>query len=163
MTHDDNRTHDYELRPFAAKEADLIAGWARRKADVAALDTAAEFPLTGGHVLAWVMEANSCWTLRRDGDLAAYAEIVEDEVEGDVEIQHLLVAPDLRASGVGRALLDALCAFLSANRPYPEVWVRVGRDNLPAERCARAVGFTDIVAMSGPRFLWMKRHLKQPL
>ena len=153
-------THDDELRVFAAKEADLIAGWARRRADAEALDAAAEFPLTGGHVLAWVMEANSCWTLRRDGDLVAYAEIVEDEVEGDVEIQHLLVAPDRRGVGVGRALLDFLCAYLSANRPYREVWVRVGRENLPAAACARAAGFAEAPAMSGPRFLWLRRAVK---
>ena len=150
----------FEMRPLAMPEAELIASWAATPEDVRALTASDDFPLTADQVAAWTYEADFAFTLRRDGDLAAYAEIVEDVVEQDVEIQHLLVAPDLRASGVGRAFLSRLCAFLAATRPYPEVWLRVGRDNVPAAACARAVGFEDIPAMSGPRFRWLRKSLK---
>ena len=71
-----------------------------------------------------------------------------------------IVAVTRRAAGVGRAFLSRLCAFLAASRPYQEVWLRVGRDNVPAAACARAAGFEDIPAMSGPRFRWLRKSLE---
>ena len=107
----------------------------------------------------WTLEANWSFTLLRDGDLVAYGEIIEDEVEGDVELQHLLVAPAARRAGVGQALVSRLCAFLAASRPYRGVWLRAGRQNGAMQCCARAVGFVDVAEMSGPRFLWLKKSL----
>ena len=149
----------FELRPFAMPEAETIAAWAGTAGDVRFLTGDDDFPLTPGDVAAWTYEADYALTLRREGDLAAYAEIVEDVVEQDVEIQHLLVAPDLRSVGVGQAMLLRLCAFVAEARPYPEVWLRVSRDNTPAAACAAAAGFETVAQMSGPRYLWMKRSL----
>lgn len=149
----------FELRPFALAESETVAAWAASPQDVRGVSGDGDFPLTADQVAAWTYEADYAFTLRRDGDLVAYGEVVEDLVEQDVEVQHLLVAPDVRSSGVGRALLSRLCAFLSEARPYPEVWLRVGRDDAPAAACARAAGFTDVADMSGPRFLWLKKPL----
>ncbi len=149
----------FELRPFAPVEAEIVAGWAATPTDLWHLDATDDFPLTADQVAAWTLEANWVFTLRRDGDLVAYGEIMEDEVEGDVEILHLLVAPDARHEGVGQALISRLCAFLIASRPYPEVWLRAGRTNEPAIACAYAAGFADVEAMSGPRYLWLKKVL----
>lgn len=157
---DHHSEHHYEMRPLAMPEAELIASWAATWEDARALTSSDEFPLSADQVAAWTYEADHAFTLRRDGDLAAYAEIVEDTVEGDVEIQHLLVAPDLRAAGVGRAFLLRLCLFLAAGRPYPEVWLRVGRDNAPAAACALAAGFEDAPDLSGPRFRWLRKSLR---
>ena len=150
----------YELRPFALPEAEMVASWAATPDEVLALTGTDEFPLPADQIAAWTYEADFAFTLRRDGDIAAYGEIVEDVVEQDVEIQHLLVAPDLRGAGVGQALLSRLCAFLAAARPYPEVWLRVGRDQAAAAACARAVGFEDSEGLSGPRYRWLKKNLR---
>ena len=149
----------FELRPFAIAEAEQIAGWVVTPEDCWHLAATDEFPLTADDVAAWTFEADFAFTLRRDGDLVAYGEIVEDEVEQDVEIQHLLVTPDLRSQGMGRALLSRLCAFLAEARPYPEVWLRTSHQNIPAMVCAQAVGFQPISAISGPRYLWFKKAL----
>lgn len=149
----------FELRPFAMPEAETIAGWAADAAEVRFLTGEGDFPLTPGDVAAWTYEADYALTLRRAGDLAAYAEIVEDVVEQDIEIQHLLVAPDLRSVGVGRAMLLRCCAFIAEARPYPEVWLRVSRDNFPAAACAAAAGFLAEEKMSGPRYQWYKKSL----
>lgn len=149
--------HD-EIRPFAVAEAETVAGWAVSVEDREQLDGAWAL-LTADDVTLWTLETTWAFTLRRDGDVVAYGEILEDEVEGDVEIQHLLVAPDMRGVGVGRALIGRLCAFLAASRPYAEVWLRAGRGNAAVIACAHAAGFTDVAAMSGPRFLWLKRPL----
>ncbi len=149
----------FEMRPFTIPEAETVAHWAASPEDVRHVTGADDGSLPADQVLAWTLEANYAFTLRRDGDLVAYGEIVEDEVEGDAEIQHLLVAPDMRGRGIGKALLSRLVAFVAASRPYPEVWVRVGRDNEPARCCAEAVGFKDDEAMSGPRYRWLKKAL----
>ncbi len=149
----------YEMRPLALPEAETVAAWAQDAADVRFLTGADDFPLTAGDVAAWTYECDYALTLRRDGDLAAYAEIVEDVVEQDVEIQHLLVAPDLRSAGVGQAMLSRVCAFLAEAHPYPEVWLRVSRDNASAAACASAAGFEAVAEMSGPHFLWFKKRL----
>lgn len=149
----------FELRPLALPEAEMVAAWASNPDDARFLTGADSFPLTADDVAAWTYECDYALTLRCGGDLAAYAEIVEDVVEQDVEIQHLLVAPDLRLAGVGQAMLERVCAFLSELRPYPEVWLRVSRDNAPAAACASAAGFEAVAKMSGPRYQWYKKSL----
>ena len=149
----------FEMRPFAMPEAETIAAWAQAPEDARFLTGTDDFPLTADDVAAWAYEADYALTLRRNGDLAAYAEIVEDVVEQDVEIQHLLVAPDLRSAGVGQAMLTRLCVFLAEVRSYPEVWIRVSRGNAPAAACAAAAGFEAVAQMSGPRYLWFKKSL----
>lgn len=150
----------FELRPFATQESETIAHWAATIEEVWQVTGTHDFPLTGATVTGWTREADHAFTLRRDGDLVAYGEIVEDEVEGDIEVQHLLVAPDMRHLGVGQAMLSRLCAFIAGSRPYREIWTRVGRDNPIALRCAEAVGFVQVEAMSGPRYLWLKKTLR---
>jgi len=149
----------FELRPLALPESETVAAWATTPEDARFLTGTDGFPLTADDVASWTYECDYALTLRRGGDLAAYAEIVEDVVEQDVEIQHLLVAPDLRSAGVGRAMLERVCAFLSEIKSYPEVWLRVSRDNAPAAACASAAGFEAIAKMSGPRYVWYKKRL----
>lgn len=146
----------FELRPFALAEAGQIASWAQRAEDAWQVAGARE-PLTAADITRWTLETNYALTLRLDGDPVAYAEIVEDDVEGDAEIQHLLVAPAMRNRGVGRTMLARLCAFAHERLPYPEVWLRTRRDHPPTLRCARAAGFTPVEALSGPQYVWMKR------
>ena len=153
----------FELRPFTLPEAEWVAGWVTTPDELREVAATEEFPLSADQVAAWTYEADFVFTLRREGDLVAYGEIVEDSVEGDVEIQHLLVASDMRSVGIGKALLFRLCAFLAATLPYPEVWLRVGRENVPAAACARAVGFEVEEQMCGPRYLWMKKSLISPV
>lgn len=149
----------FELRPFAMPEAETVACWAATPEEVQFLTASAEFPLTADDVAGWTYETDYALTLRRGGDLVAYAEIVEDVVEQDIEIQHLLVAPDLRSLGIGRTMLRRLCDFAAEVRSYPEIWMRVSRDNLPAALCAAAAGFEPVTQMSGPRYLWLKKAL----
>jgi GNAT superfamily N-acetyltransferase len=149
--------HD-ELRPFAMAEAETVAGWAASGAERQRLDGESA-PLRRADIALWLMECQAAFTLRRDGDLAGYGEIVEDEVAQDVEIQHVLVAPDMRCAGVGRMILQRLCALLEETRPYGEVWLRAERTNDAMIVCAYAADFTDAPDMSGPRYLWLKKPL----
>ncbi len=149
----------FEMRPFVAAEAEMIAHWAATPEDLWRLTGTYEFPLTAAQIVAWNYEASYTFTLRREGDLVAYGEIIEDEVDNDVEIQHLIVAPDMRQQGCGQAMLSRLCAFLAASQSFQEVWARVGRDNIPALRMAEAVDFQEDTQMSGERYHWLKKNL----
>lgn len=146
----------FELRPFALVEAAPIARWAQSAEDAWQAAGTRE-PLTAADITRWTLETNYALTLRLDGDPVAYAEIVEDDVEGDAEIQHLLVAPDMRNRGVGREMLAHLCVFAAERLPYPDIWLRARRDHEPALRCARAAGFRAVEALSGPQYVWLKR------
>jgi GNAT superfamily N-acetyltransferase len=142
-------------------EAERVAAWAATPGDVRRIAAENLFPLSPADIASWIVESNFAFTLRCDGDLVAYGDLVEDEVAGDIEVGHLLVAPDMRRSGMGQALLSRLCAFAAASRPYKEIWFRVTRDNEPAAGCATAIGFVDDDDMSGPRFRWMKKNLRE--
>lgn len=150
---------EYDLRPLALPECELVAAWAELPEEGQVLGVADEFPLTADTVAAWTYEVDYAFTLRRQGDLAAYGEITEDPVEQDVEISRVLVAPDMRGRGVGRALLLRLCEFLAEARPYPEVWLRAPQGGAALIACARSAGFVEVPKASGPRFLWMKKTL----
>jgi len=149
----------FEMRPFHPAEAETIAHWVEDPEDVWRLTGTRDLVVNADKVVSWTWETNYTFTLRSHGDLVAYGEIVEDEVDNDVEIQHLVVAPDLRGRGYGKAMLSRLCAFLAAGRPYNEVWLRVGRDNEPGARCAQSIGFVIDEKMSGPRYGWYKKDL----
>lgn len=149
----------YELRPFQQVEAAMVAHWASEPDDLWNLTGQRDIPLTRDQVEAWPLESNFALTLRYLGDLVAFAEIVEDEVEGDAEIVHLVVAPDMRRAGHGTAMLERLCLFLQEARPWPHVWIRVGRDDQVTKRCAESAGFIEQPDVSGPRFVWLKRNL----
>lgn len=149
----------FEMRPFHAAEAETVAHWISGDEDVWRLTGSRDVIVTPAKIVEWTWETNFTFTLRSHGDLVAYGEVVEDEVDSDVEIQHLLVAPDMRGRGVGRAMLSRLCAFIAAARPYREVWLRVGRDNEPGLRCVEAVGCILDESMSGPRYAWFKKSL----
>jgi|HubBroStandDraft_2_1064218.scaffolds.fasta_scaffold950934_1 ribosomal protein S18 acetylase RimI-like enzyme len=150
----------YEIRAFNMVDAETVAHWASTEIDVWRLTGESSSRLDPETVVAWSWETHFSFTLRYDGDLVAYAEVLEDDVDNDVEIQHLLVAPDFRGMGVGRAMLTRVCAFIAEGRPYKEVWMRVGRDNEPGARCALAVGFVLDEQQSGPRYGWYRKNLK---
>jgi RimJ/RimL family protein N-acetyltransferase len=149
----------FEMRPFALSEAERVASWAASPIDVRHVAPENLYPLSAADLASWIVESNFAFTLRCEGDLVAYGDLIEDEVAGDMEVGHLLVAPDMRGQGMGQALLSRLCAFAAASRPHDEIWFRVGHGNAPAAACARAIGFVDDDKVSGPRFQWMRKSL----
>jgi RimJ/RimL family protein N-acetyltransferase len=77
----------------------------------------------------------------------AYGELWLDDEEGEVELARLLVAPERRGRGVGRALVTALVE--QARRAHPElpaVILRVRPENEQAIRAYAAAGFVAVPA-----------------
>lgn len=149
----------FELRPFDLEDSTEVASWASSAEDAWIMNSSIDYPLQPDTVTSWRLESDYAFILCLDGDMVAYGDIVEDVVEGDVEIQRILVSPELRGRGIGKALLTRMCVFLAASSQYSEVWIRIGRKNGPAGSCARAAGFIDDPKLSGPKYIWMKKNL----
>ncbi len=151
----------FQLRPFNLEDSHIVASWVISPEDAYAVDTASFYPMSPETVSGWRVESASdyAFILCLDGDMVAYGDIIEDEADKDIEIQRILVRPELRDQGIGSALLSRLCAFIVESYPYTEVWMRIGRDNAAAASCARATGFVQDNTHSGPKYIWMKRML----
>lgn len=150
----------YELRPFSITDAATVCQWAASELDLEQLEPSASFPLTPDQIAAWTFEANYAFTIAYNGTLVGYGELIEDDVAGDIEIQHLLVEPEMRGQGIGKALIERLCAFITYGTAYREVWLRVGRDNYAGQLCATATDFAVDQIASGPRYIWYTKILQ---
>jgi len=78
-----------------------------------------------------------------DDRLVGYGELWEDRDEDEAELARLVIAPDQRGRGCGRAL-TRLLADEARRRGFGEVWLRVIPENLVARRAYEAAGFRRI-------------------
>lgn len=76
-----------------------------------------------------------------DGEaLIGYGEIWEDREEDEAELARLVIAPEHRNGGHGRAMTRAL-ADEAHRRGFDAVWLRVVAENGAARRAYEAAGF----------------------
>ena len=102
--------------------------------------------------------------LVEDGHVVGYGEIWVDPAENEVELAHLIVAPERRGRGLGRRLVGELVQ--QAWRHYPFVALRVHSRNEAAIRCYSAAGFERASASEEAAwnvdqpvdYVWMCRH-----
>jgi GNAT superfamily N-acetyltransferase len=128
---------DETLFPFDPSYAGQVSGWARTAAEVAAWCSRTHAPVPPEVIAGWGMRADiSAHALVTDGgiggDLVAYGELWVDDDEREVELARLIVDPDRRGQGIGRALVAALVE--RARLSYPTITLRVLPDKHP--RCA---------------------------
>jgi ribosomal-protein-alanine N-acetyltransferase len=134
------------LQEFDPADAALVAGWAVGD-DVVRAWCAVEGDRVPADVVAGWSEADDVEAyLLSDGEAPlAYGELWVDDEEREVELARLLVAPEHRGRGVGRALTRALTERARETHPeLPAVILRVRPENVPAIRCYRAAGFLDV-------------------
>jgi len=138
-----------DLQPFDVARAELVASWAVGDEVVRAW-CAVEGDRVPAEVVAGWSRADDveAYLLTDDaGDPCAYGELWLDDEEGEVELARLLVAPERRGSGVGRALTQALTRRARRTHPeLPAVILRVRPENEQAIRCYVAAGFVDVPA-----------------
>ncbi len=75
---------------------------------------------------------------RREGEPVAYA--ISSRKGSDVHLHHIVVAPPLRGSGLGRSMLDHL-RILAAEAGAARITLKVYRDNRDAMRFYEREGF----------------------
>ncbi len=74
-----------------------------------------------------------------DGALAAFGQSYERNGRG--HLARLVSNPSLRRRGVGKQLIRMIILVLAAKHDYAEYSLFVYRDNAPAYRCYRSLGF----------------------
>jgi ribosomal protein S18 acetylase RimI-like enzyme len=79
-----------------------------------------------------------------DGEqLLGYGELWLDTEEDEVELARIVVAPEARGRGLGRALVRGLLAEARLSG-MADVFMRVHPDNAAALRCYRGAGFEPV-------------------
>ncbi len=139
------------LTPFDPAAATLVAGWAAGDATVVRAWTAIDADAIPPEVVAgWSAEDDVeafVFSESTDGPPVAYGELWLDHDDGDVELAHLLVAPERRDRGVGRVFVRALAEHARRSHPeLPLVLLRVQPENARAIRAYAAAGFVDVPA-----------------
>jgi len=137
-----------ELLPFAAGDAAdhaaMVAGWPVSAAEAAMWCGRREFPVAARTVAAWQQDDDvRAHLLVADGRPVGYGELWCDAEEDEVELARIIVAPDARGQGYGRALVRGLLAQ-ALGTGCSEVFLRVHPDNEPALRCYRGAGFVPV-------------------
>jgi len=137
------------LEPFDPARAALVAGWAVGDEVVRAWCAVEGDAVPSDVVASWSQADDvEAFLFAEAGDEpVAYGELWLDDEEGEVELARLLVAPDRRGRGVGRALVRALVDRARSTHPeLPDVILRVRPENTPAIRSYLAAGFVDLPA-----------------
>ena len=135
------------LQTFDPVRAELVASWGDGDEVVRAW-CAVEGDRVPADVVAGWSQADDveAFLLVDDaGDPVAYGELWLDDEEGEVELARLLVAPEHRGRGVGRALTRALSVRAQETHPeLPTVILRVRPENEQAIRCYTGAGFVAV-------------------
>ena len=137
------------LLPFFPDHAALVSSWAVGD-DVVRAWCAVEGAVVPAEVVAAWSQADDVEAYvfgdPEDSPLA-YGELWLDEEEGEVELARLLVAPESRGHGIGRALVRALVQQARRTHPeLPDVILRVRPENAQAIRAYAAAGFVAVPA-----------------
>ena len=128
------------LAPYRAEHGPIIVGWLNTVDEAAAWAGVDRLPRLED-LARWHTEPDVFPFAWVDGDvLVGYGEIWEDRDEDEAELARLVVAPDHRGRGHGRALTRAL-AEEAHRRGFEHVWLRVVPENAAARRAYEAAGF----------------------
>ncbi len=132
-----------ELRPFEPAQAELVSSWAPTADEVRRWVSRDTVPVPPDVVRGWADEEDSLtFVAHLDGEPVGFGQLWIEDDEDDAEVARLLVAPEHRGRGTGRALVLALAEV--AQRYKPSVALRVVPDNSPAIRAYEAAGFARV-------------------
>jgi len=132
---------ELELQPFHARHAELVLSWVRSREEADRWASAGARELRPELLREWHADADVHPYLCVDGgEPVGYGEVWHDGEAGEAELARILVAPEERGRGVGRALTRLLAAKARA-AGFDEVWLRVVPDNEQAIAAYRAAGF----------------------
>ena len=137
------QSRELDLVPFVPARADLVSSWAPTAEEVLSWCARTEAPVAPETVTGWsTAEDVEAFLLLDGGEPIAYGELWPDEEEGEVELARLLVAPERRGRGVGRALTSLLARTARDRHPHlAHVCLRVRPENAAGHRAYEAAGF----------------------
>jgi ribosomal protein S18 acetylase RimI-like enzyme len=132
------------LLPFRPEHGPAVTRWVRSIDEASRWASLDHLP-TLADLARWHAQSYATpFVLACGSDVVGYGEVWDDGEEerakDEAELARLVIDPDRRSHGLGRALTRAL-ADEAWRRGVVEVWLRVVEDNLQARRAYEAAGF----------------------
>jgi ribosomal protein S18 acetylase RimI-like enzyme len=132
------------LAPFRAEHGPELTRWVRSVDEASRWASLDHLP-TLDDLARWHAQPYATpYALLRGPSVVGYGEVwddgEEDRGEDEAELARLVIHPEHRGRGLGRAL-TRLLADEAWRRGVAEVWLRVVADNTPARRAYEAAGF----------------------
>jgi RimJ/RimL family protein N-acetyltransferase len=133
----------YTLRPAAPADLETVLTW---------IDTPDALRLWGGDRLTWPPEVEKTWyeigadgrnsfaLVDVDGRLAGFGQALPHDL-GRVHLGRIILSPAARGQGLGRVLVRALIDAAREHFHPGVITLNVYRENLPAVRLYRSLGF----------------------
>jgi diaminopimelate epimerase len=160
----------FTLIPFESRHAESVLKWVLGREEAAAWAGLPEVPLDPAIFARWHVDPEiHASILLRDGTPVGYGEIWENFETDAVELARLIVDPSARGRGIGRILIDRLCAAAAATGSNT-AFLRVRPDNTQAIRCYQWAAFRRISSEQERRYnlgqpieyVWMSREIARP-
>jgi [ribosomal protein S18]-alanine N-acetyltransferase len=89
-----------------------------------------------------LIHASEKLCLVTDEDQVAYGFAIASAIAGEMEIENIVVSPQRRLRGWGRALLERLIEH-AREKDVKKIFLEVRESNLPAIMLYRSLGFTE--------------------
>jgi ribosomal protein S18 acetylase RimI-like enzyme len=129
------------LEPFDESQAAIVLGWIRSREEAARWASAGHRDLEPALLREWHADPEvRPFVCLEDGLPVAYGEVWDDAEADEAELARIVVAPERRGAGIGRAFVGLLVEQARA-AGFDKVWLRVVPDNAPAIACYRGAGF----------------------
>jgi diaminopimelate epimerase len=164
-----NESQLFALVPFEARHAEIVRGWVLNREDASMWASLDDIPLDPSIFTHWHSDPDvHASILVRDGVPIGYGETWDCDTDA-VELARLIVAPSHRGHGIGRVLLDRLCAATRA-AASKRAFLRIRLGNTKAIRCYERAGFHRVSSdqeriwnTNQPvEYVWMSRAIEEP-
>lgn len=145
-TQSDTRTARLRLEAFHPAHADLVLSWVRDERDAYWFAPKTPPPLTADHIRRWKRPGHEPLQLVDGGRATpiAYGELnVLNAHHGNYWLGHLIVDPQRRRCGIGRALTELLLRRAFCRYAARRVCLVVFPENRAAVACYRAAGMCE--------------------
>jgi ribosomal protein S18 acetylase RimI-like enzyme len=134
----------FEIVPFETHYGGAVLTWVRTRDEALNWAGLNGLPLDSSIFEQWHADPEvHGWVLLCDGVPIGYGEIWENFDADAVEVARVIVAPSCRGHGIGRVLVDRLCAK-AHNAAVKHAFLRVRPGNAQAIRCYEGTGFRSV-------------------
>jgi len=160
----ESETVDLRLGDFGEEQTETILGWVMSAEDALGWAETPFLRIRPDLLETWHAQPGIVPCVGILGDeLCAYGHIWEDQVEREAEVGRVIVAPERRREGIGRAFVSLLAAE-ATRRGFETILARTPRSNRAAFACYRSAGFVrmdreDEVAMNFDQmedYVWLE-------
>ena len=129
------------LVPFEGRYGSTVLSWVRSDEELDAWASLTAAPDDDSIFDRWHPDPDVRPFLLFEGpELIGYGEVWEEADEGEAELARIIVAPERRGQGRGRAFVRLLLEG-AQSRGFDDVWLRVVPWNEPALSCYSSAGF----------------------